>query len=374
MSTLLLTPSLPDISKAFGTLPGNAQSLVTLYLLAFAISQLVFGGTCDQIGRRPTLLGGLTLFGIASVACAFAPTMAFLQIARILQACGASAIVVSVYAILRDTNDAEGFAKAGSTLAIITGSIPAIAPMIGGYLSKTVSWRGNFVIMALLATSLLVLTRLYIRETIHAKSRFNFVTLFRNYATLLMEPRFAVQAIAAGAVIGGLYAYNAGVPFMLTDLFGVDATRVGFVTGLSVPAFLAGSYLGRIALKRLTPERVAQIGTLTCVAGGLLFFALARGNLLSISSIVLSFSLFALGMGLSIPNIMASALRFQQSSAGAGTAVLGLAQTFGGALFTFLLSLTASPTSNLPTLICVCGFVAASAFNVSLLFKGAKRP
>jgi MFS transporter, DHA1 family, multidrug resistance protein len=91
LSIDMFLPSLPAIAAAFAAPPATVQLTVTLFLMAFAASQLIYGPLSDRFGRRWVLIGGLGLYTVAGLACALAPTISVLIGARILQALGGGA-------------------------------------------------------------------------------------------------------------------------------------------------------------------------------------------------------------------------------------------------------------------------------------------
>ena len=66
---------MPAMAQQFQSTPGHMQLTVTLFIIALAISQLIFGPLSDRFGRRPTMLTGLALYALAGFACVFAPTI-----------------------------------------------------------------------------------------------------------------------------------------------------------------------------------------------------------------------------------------------------------------------------------------------------------
>ena len=75
LSIDMFLPSLPAIAAAFAAPPATVQLTVTLFLMAFAAAQLVYGPLSDRFGRRWVLIGGLGLYTVAGLACALAPTI-----------------------------------------------------------------------------------------------------------------------------------------------------------------------------------------------------------------------------------------------------------------------------------------------------------
>jgi MFS family permease len=88
LSTDLYLASLPSMAADFGVAPAAVQHTLSLFVIGFGSAQLVSGPLSDRFGRRPVLIGGLTLYLIASVACALAPSLALLVAARFAQAIG----------------------------------------------------------------------------------------------------------------------------------------------------------------------------------------------------------------------------------------------------------------------------------------------
>lgn len=88
ISLYMLVPALPVLATNFGSDISVAQMTVSLYMVGIALSQLIMGPLSDRFGRRPVLLGGLTLMVAASIACIFAQTLPQLIAARFFQALG----------------------------------------------------------------------------------------------------------------------------------------------------------------------------------------------------------------------------------------------------------------------------------------------
>src|SRR5690606_9181081 len=97
----------------------------------------------DRLGRRRLLVVGLVLFVGASVLCAFAPTGTWLVAARALQGIGGSMILPTTLALLnatfRGSERGIAFAVWGSTI----GSMAAVGPVLGGWLTSSFSWHGR---------------------------------------------------------------------------------------------------------------------------------------------------------------------------------------------------------------------------------------
>ena len=120
-------PGFPAIALAFGTDEKHVQLTLASYFLGLSIGQLAYGPVADRFGRRVPLLVGVGLFTLASLACAFAPTLEWLIAARFVQALGGCAGMVLSRAIVSDKCDAVQSAKVFSQLMLIMGLAPILA-------------------------------------------------------------------------------------------------------------------------------------------------------------------------------------------------------------------------------------------------------
>src|SRR4029077_7960550 len=103
-----------------------------------------YGPVSDRWGRRPPLVLGISLFVIASLACAYAPTIAALIATRFLQALGAAAGPVVARAIVRDLYAGRDIARVLSLMMLVMGAVPILAPLAGGGLMVFFGWRSIF--------------------------------------------------------------------------------------------------------------------------------------------------------------------------------------------------------------------------------------
>lgn len=170
----IVNVALPAMGASFSPGQGDAITLGSLswvlnaYAIALAALLVVAGRAGDRIGQRPVFLGGVTVFTLASLACALAPDLWALVLARTVQAVGAAAQLPTSLALLLATVPAEGRTRATRNWAAIGGLAAAAGPVAGGLLVQ-VDWRWVFVInvpigIATVVAGLLVLPRTDARE------------------------------------------------------------------------------------------------------------------------------------------------------------------------------------------------------------------
>ena len=173
MDATIVSVSIPSIIESLDLTTTQVQWVQEVYTLVFAALLMVWGTMSDRIGRRRLLVIGLVVFTVASILCAFAPAGGWLIAARALQGVGGSMILPTTLALLnatfRGSERSIAFAVWGSTI----GSMAAVGPVLGGWLTSSFSWHWAFWInvpFGVVVIALLLLTVQESRE--HATARF----------------------------------------------------------------------------------------------------------------------------------------------------------------------------------------------------------
>ena len=164
LSIDMYLPSLPAIGQALAADAASVQMSVSAYFVGLAIGQLVYGPITDRFGRRKPLLFGLALFSVASLGCAFAGSIGQLIAFRGLQALGGCAGIVISRALVRDHYSGNEMARALSSLMLVMGVAPVLAPTLGGKLQLWFGWHSIFLLLAVFGCVCLLITALRIAE------------------------------------------------------------------------------------------------------------------------------------------------------------------------------------------------------------------
>ncbi len=124
------------------------QGTITWFLFSMGLGQLLVGPLADRYGRKPIALGGVLLYGLSALGAGFAASLGELMLARVLQGFGACATSVAAFSVVRDS---YGPKKSGQMISYLNGAIcfiPALAPLLGGWLTAKAGWSANFWFMA----------------------------------------------------------------------------------------------------------------------------------------------------------------------------------------------------------------------------------
>ncbi|RSM44034.1 MFS transporter [Amycolatopsis balhimycina DSM 5908] len=364
LSIDMYLPALPRMAQDLHAADATVQLTLSAFIVGLALGQLVLGPLSDSLGRRRPLLAGLALYVVGSVLCAVSPDAWLLVAARLVQSLGAAAGIVIARATVRDLFSGTAMTKFFSTLMLVSGLAPILAPLLGGQLLNWTSWRGVFVVLTAFGALLLAVVAFFLPEPSPVRSPLRLGQVMRTYARLALDRSFAGYALASGLLFASMFAYISGSSFALQGVYGLSPQAYSVVFGVNgVGIVLAGQLNGRLAGR--VPERVLLLsGLLLGVFGGasVLVSVLFRAPL-----VVLLVSLFLLvsSIGLVMPNASSLALASHARSAGAASALLGVLQFVVGAVATPLVGL-GGPGTALPMAATMAGFavLALAAFLV----------
>ena len=139
-------PVVPAMPGILNTTPAMIQLTLSLYMVMLGVGQVIFGPLSDRIGRRPILLAGATAFVIASLGAAWSSTAPAFVAFRLLQAVGASAMLVATFATVRDVyaNRPEGVVIYGLFSSMLA-FVPALGPIAGTLIGEFLGWQAIFI-------------------------------------------------------------------------------------------------------------------------------------------------------------------------------------------------------------------------------------
>lgn len=157
--------ALPAIRAGYGAGAQEVQWVVNAYLLPLSALLLLGGAVGDHYGRRRLLVIGTSLFGIASLMCALAPSLPILLAARSAQGIGAALLLPSSLALLNAAYSGAERGWAVGIWAACGAAMAAVAPLLGGWLIDSVGWPAIFYINLPLAGGAIVLARRFVAES-----------------------------------------------------------------------------------------------------------------------------------------------------------------------------------------------------------------
>ncbi|TDT31323.1 multidrug effflux MFS transporter [Naumannella halotolerans] len=248
-------PGFESIQHEFGVGNAETQQLVAAYMLAFAVMSILHGPLSDAIGRRPVVLGGLSVYALASLGAVFAPNMAVLIACRVLQGLAAGGGVIVSRAMVRDLYAGPMAQKLMSRVMMIFGLAPAIAPIIGGVLVTSSGWRSVFGFMTGIGVLLVAVVILCLPEThpVERRTELSVRGLLRSLFGVFRTPSFHRVAWTGSLMFGAYFLYIGAAAIVVVDLLGQGPNDfwklfVPMIIGFTGGAFVGGRLAGRISI------------------------------------------------------------------------------------------------------------------------------
>jgi MFS transporter, DHA1 family, multidrug resistance protein len=317
------------------------------FFVGISFGQLIYGPLLDRYGRRNPLLIGLILYIIASVGCALAPTIETLIICRFFQALGGCGGMVAPRAIVRDVFPVSESAKIFSTLILILGVSPIIAPTVGSYLIIHFGWQSVFWVQGIMGILLLTLVFFYLPETQEPDPTLSLLPkpILKSFIYVFQSPQFLIYTFAASLVSAGVYAYLSGSPLVFMQLFKVNQAQYSIIFGGLAAGLVLSSQFNRVLLKYYSCEQIIKATLWTQTLIGICLCVLSLMGWLNLyNSIVLIF-LFLGCQGFSFPNASALSMAPFKKEAGTASALMGAVQMSFGALAAGLVGFLSDGTS-----------------------------
>jgi DHA1 family bicyclomycin/chloramphenicol resistance-like MFS transporter len=367
LSLDMYLPGLPSLTRELHATASAGQLTITACMLGLGVGQLIAGPLSDARGRRGTLLTGIVAYAVASVACAVAPTVGMLVVARLVQGMAGGFGIVVARAIVRDLSGGVTAARMFALLMGITGVVPVCAPLIGGQVLLITSWRGVFVVLAALGVPLLVATAVLLPETLPVQERHRggLRAIVGTFGRLLGDRTFSPYALAFALSFAAMFAYIAGSSFVLEDIYHLSPQLFSLI--------FAVNSAGLIALSLIGGRLVGRIGSATLLRRGLFgTFAASVCTLVVVIShaglgwLLVCFFVLLASNGIVLPNGTAAAMGSGQSALGAASALLGLGQFGLGAVVAPLVGVAG--THDAVPMAVVIAVAGTAAITVDLVF------
>ncbi|MDQ2137755.1 Bcr/CflA family efflux MFS transporter [Alcaligenaceae bacterium B3P038] len=322
-------PAFGAIGQEFDLPQEAVQRTLGYYMVAYAVMTLLHGTLSDSLGRRPVVIVSLLVYIAGSVLATFAPSFDWLLAGRVLQGLSAGAGMVVGQAVVNDCYEGPVARRTLSYIIMVFSVSPAIAPILGGYLSTSLGWRSVFVLLAALALAACVLCYRRLPETLAPARRqpFSVRALATNYMTIARDGVFMAFALAFGVLFAGFAFLIGAAHDFVTHVLGLPDTAFGWLFIPLVVGLTTGSFAAARLSSRWSPGRMIGMAylvmVLSCVAN-MAYAAVAEPVQLPWAVLPLAF--FNFGLAIAIPNMTLQVLTRQPKLSGMAASVLGFVQ------------------------------------------------
>ncbi|MEU2514277.1 multidrug effflux MFS transporter [Streptomyces syringium] len=350
LSMDMYLPALPEVTDSLRSPAATVQLTLTACLMGMALGQLVVGPMSDKWGRRRPLLAGMMIYVLATAVCAFAPTAELLIAFRLIQGLAGAAGIVIARAVVRDLYDGVAMARFFSTLMLISGVAPVIAPVIGGQVLRLTDWRGVFVVLTVVGVLLTLVVWRLLDETLPPGRRQTggLGEALRTMRGLLADRVFTGYMLTGGFAFAALFAYISASPFVVQDIYGASPQTFSLLFGVnSVGLVLVGQINGKVLVGRVSLDKALAAGLAVVTLASVALLLMTAGVFGKSGLLPVATGLFVLmsAMGLTLPNTNAQALMRSRDAAGSASALLGTSTFLLGAIASPLVGIAGSQTA-----------------------------
>jgi len=333
LSIDMYLPAFPEIAVGLSTSASQVQLTLTACVAGLALGQLLIGPLSDRFGRRVPLIAAMATYSAASVLCSIAPSAPVLMGLRFVQGLAGAGGVVIARAVVRDLHSGAAAVRLFSSLMLVTGLAPILAPLAGGQILNFTSWRGIFLVLAVLSALIAVLAAVGLRETLppERRSDHGLARTLQTMRALLRDRWFVGHGLAGGLAFGALFAYIAGSSFVLQGIYGVSPQLYSVLFAMNGLGLIAGSQINARLVGRFGPSALLRSGLLAIAASASALLVVVLVGGLGVGAVLAPMFVIVSSLSFVLPNSTALALADHPEVAGTASALLGTGQFVIGA-------------------------------------------
>ena len=367
LSIDLYLPAFPALRADLDTTDGMVQLTLAGMTLGLGLGQLVVGAWSDRVGRRLPLLMSTGMHVLATLGCALAPSVAVLAAFRFAQGVGAAGSAVLVLAIVRDLAGGRELAVLLSRVAVVTTTVPLLAPVAGAGLLPVVGWRGIFWVLAAVSAVVLFAAAMVVTEPsrpARAPAR-----LRSRLRAVWSDPAFRRATLVGSMTYAGVYIYVAASPLLLQGVYGLSARAFAIVFLLNSLGLVAGVQLCSVLIRKAGTARVLAGFTVVTVVAAAAIVPLHWAQT-GLAGLLPCLWLFVAGCGGCFACAEAIALDNQGGQAGTASSIYGFATFTVAGLLSPIAGLT-GVVGPIPVAVLLLATSAVSLAGVALIIRSA---
>ena len=348
LATDMYLAATPHLVKIWDQPLSIINLTLTLFFVTYCISLLFYGPLSDRFGRKPPLIGGLLLFIVASILCAFAQSIWMLVAARIIQAMGAGAASAISLAMARDRLESGQREKVLSQISVIMALAPMVAPLIGSFIMEYLSWPWIFISQGIMGIVALMGVW-FTPETHEGEEGTSVSALFGSYGRVLSNFRLVGLVLCNAVTSLALFSFIAASSTIYISRFQMGESLFGLFFGANAFCFMMGSMICMRFGRKIGTFRMITAGYAGVAIGGIWMLATPFNGCWQLA---LPMGLITLSLGLSRPPSNNLVLQQVNTDAGTASSVMVFSYFICGAMAMGVVSL------DWPDKITFIGFIA----------------
>ena len=329
LSTDLYMPALPEMTIYFNTTSTLMSFTMTIFFIFMAIGILVLGPMSDKYGRKPILITSILISLIFSAACAFAPNITLLILARAAAAFGAGGMIAISTALIKDSYSGKEMSKVLSVTQAFMLIAPMLAPVLGALILKVADWKMTFIALAIL-TSISLVGAFLLQETLPVQERAKGSTIqsILRLRKVAKNPNFSSLLLVGAFLTAPFMAYLALASYIYINGFGVSETTFSMYFAINAGA----SILGPVIYMRFgagSVKKVINVGIILSIISAVLILTVGSTGPLVF---LLSYVIFSIVTSYFRPLISDLLLSATKTDVGAASSVMNFGFTVVGSI------------------------------------------
>ncbi|RYV00641.1 Bcr/CflA family drug resistance efflux transporter [Shewanella sp. OPT22] len=339
----IFLPALPIMASDFNVSTTQMQWTITVFIFSLGIGQLFLGPISDRIGRRPIALLGVVLYAISALLMVFEDNFELHLILRFFQGLGSCAIIVSVFASVTDRFDTKESSQIFSYLNGMIFCIPAVAPILGYFLTVSYGWQSNFVFMTEFAAIFGVVAFKCFKETYIPRKK---VTKASAYKSIITNSSFVFYATVVMLSMASITAFVSTAPNVFIHQFHLSEETFTHWFSLNAGLNIVISLLTPKLIEHFKINSIIKVGMGMVVTSGVLLTSFQHS--MTVINYMLPVMFGFMGFSLLMGTCAGKALSGFKANAGSAAALLGFIQmSLSALLVTLVQALHFSSTEQL---------------------------
>ncbi|ALU26808.1 purine nucleoside transporter PunC [Myroides odoratimimus] len=319
LATDMYLPAFDKMRIDLDTTKSNISATLSLFLAGYAIAQLMWGPISDKVGKPKTIIIGLSIFTISSLAIFFTDSVIAFIVLRLIQAIGVCAAAVSWQALVIEKYPSSETNKVFASIMPLVALSPALAPLLGVYLLDHFGWRSIFITLAIISV-LLILYTFTIKEEKKVEETVQVEAKSISYFEILKSKKYVGNVLIYALCSAAFFAWLTGSPFFLKEM-GYNESEIGFSFVPQTIAFLVGGFGYRTLSSRVNGDVLMPFFIALFVIAISSLTVLAVFTTPTLTTLLIPFCLMAFVNGASYPIVVSEALKLYPNNSGKAAAL-----------------------------------------------------
>lgn len=304
------SPAMVSVAQGLDTSRASVQFSLSAMFFGGAIGQLIYGPLSDRFGRKPVILGALSVYLLAIFGAILSPDVDTFSGWRFLQGLAGASGRILAGAVARDLLDKDKLSQMISAATFVGAAITIAAPVMGGYLAGNFPWESVFYLMAAVTAVIIVSVALFLDESLAAEHRqpLRPATILHNFLEITRHRLTVYYVLCGGFALSGISAFISAGAFVLMGTFGLQEELFGIIFASVSVGFSAGTGVTAALIPRVGSNMMIKIGAAIMTTGGITLAALAIFDVAYVLAVMAPMVVFTVGFSIVVPLATAGAL------------------------------------------------------------------